>query len=229
MASPKWLWPVLIGIVALLGIFYGGRNVIFSNLAQDWIEKNLALAATVEKAKIGYLLNDIKLENLALMDSPDRRETLAVIESFYGSGAPVTLMRGALNFKTAELRIDRIELIRKKHEKQAHLKGISPASPGNLKIGMLTLAIAKVKYIDYTPQKPLVRVISLNGSEETYRDLHDLRQLLKIVETQAIVKADLNPTLARTIANKNEAFQKNVKQASRKVKRFFKDLFKKTE
>lgn len=230
MLRHKWLW-ITIGILFLFGIgLFFAKDLMFKNFVYAWVKDHLGVTAVTGQLKTGPLLDTILIEGMNLTDSPKSQEIYMKGVSLKGDYDFQSLFQDSIHFLTLDLYIEQVEIVRDKNQ-QIHLKTLKSLTQKNLSASEVNLSIDTIRFSDNGQSKPTTQVIPVNIQAETYHDIENLQDLLMIIETRVIDKANLHFKLTKErndqSQNFGDKFKSGVKHTTNNVKQFFKKVFKK--
>lgn len=222
---------LVIGLVVALVV---ARNSIIKTGIEQGTKHAVGLETSIEGLNIGLASTDFEIKGLNVSNPEGFKQypTLAKIPLIYIDYNLDAFMQKKIHFTKIELNLEEVAIVKSKDGK-VNLKELAalgqsdsapekapeeePSKPApEIKIDQLVLSIERVKYMDYSGDKPKERTINIGLKDETFENVDDINAVVKIIVLKVITQTGLT-NLNLAIDTLSEGLTDVLKAADLKV------------
>lgn len=204
----KLLITGIIIVLVLLLIVMIGKDSIAKAIIQKGIGARTGLELEIENVSVGLLGSCAKIDNLVLLNPLGYEDrVMADIPDLFIDFDLGAILRGNIHFKKIRLDLKKLFVIKdgggrlnldalkgikaKKEEVISRVREIHEAKSEapSFKIDRLELKVGRIIYMDYTAKAPLRKIELDLNIEETFKDITDPDQVVKIILARTLKRA----------------------------------------
>lgn len=189
-------------LVIILFVF---RERILKSAVQMTVSHITGFSVDLDSLKIGIFrpvidIRGLKVNNPA--DYPDR--VMLDLPQLYVRYSLLEILKGNVDISELTVTLKEFSVIKNKDgttnvgelkgmggvKEKGRKKGVSPSNMPGARIGLLRLKLGRIVYKDNSIQPPSTKVYNLNINKE-FRDISDLRSVVRLIVVESLLKADL--------------------------------------
>ncbi len=195
------LWNLLILSTVLALIFH---NLTAKLVLQFALRSVLGVPASIGRVELSFpntsvLFRDIEMGNPSGLPQGKMARIPKIFLDFEVS----SIFEGRIHFETVEIVFEELRVIRfpeginllslKSMESSSRRKDRREAQsrPVQFQIDELVLTLGRATYMDLTGATPLIRNVEISLKEATYRDIHGLGDIVKVVTWETLKRMAL--------------------------------------